>query len=215
MKRPAMPPEGSLGGDRLNRPNGPVIEGEVIDPDDEPKEIEIVHGTGSFSPEEREQVVRWIGQGVTRNEISRRTGRGVATITRIAQAEGLSFSGAEMMRPALERQGLDLRARRLALADGLLDDARRLREQLFKPSMIYWPDYKTGGVIKQKIKEPTAADKRNLMTAIGIAVDKVAELERLDTPQEGKLAVIALVDNLRIQVARDIHNNGEEKIDGS
>ncbi len=185
---------------RLNDEPAKAVEGEVIDP---PVEIEIRQGSGPFSPEERAQVVRWIGQGVSRNEISRRTGRGVATITRVAKAEGLTFGAAEMMRPALEAQGLTLRARRLALAERLLEDAHRLREQLWRPSMIVQLNYKTGEFVTKKIKEPTAGDKRNLMTAVGIAVDKVAELERLDAPQEGKQAIIALVDNLRIQVSRD------------
>lgn len=170
---------------------------------DEPKDIEVRPGVGAFAPDERAQVIKWIARGMSRNEIARRTGRGVATITRIAQAEGLTFNRTEMMGPALEAQGITLRARRMALAEALLNDAHRLRKQLWEPSMIVQLNYKTGVFVKQKIKEPTAGDKRNLMTALGIAVDKIAELERLDAPQEGKQAIIALVDTLRISLSRD------------
>ena len=185
--------------ERLN-----AVEGEVIDP---PKEIAIAFGSGPFSPEEREQVVRWIKAGLSRNEIKRRTGRGGATITRIAQDNELTFSPAEMMRPALEAQGLNMRARRLALAEKLLEKAHRLTEELDKPGMLYFPDYKNSAAIRVKIKRLQPDQVRNLMTAIGIAVDKVAELERLDTPQEGKTAILALVDNLRLNVAKEIHND--------
>ena len=190
--------------ERLN--DAEPVEGEVIDP---PTEITIVPQAGPFSPEERAQVVEWIKAGVSRNEIKRRTGRGGATITRIAQDNGLTFSPAEMMRPALEAQALDKKAKRIKLAELLLDDAFKLREQLFKPTTIYFFDYKSGKVYKQKIKEPQPKDKRDLATSIGILVDKVAGLEALDRPQEGRQAIVTLVDNLRLQVAKEIHNDSQ------
>jgi hypothetical protein len=176
------------------------FEGEVIDPPAEVPDIEIRPGSGMFAPDERAQVIKWIARGVSRNQIARQTGRGVATITRIAQAEGLSFSRADMMGPALEAQSLSLRTRRLELRDKLLEDTHRLREQLWKPSKLVQLNYKSGEFVSIRLKEPQFADKRNIATAIGIFVDKLAILESLDAPQENKQAIIALLDNVRIQV---------------
>lgn len=176
------------------------LEGEVIDPPVE--DIEIVPRVGPFSPDERAQVIRWIARGThSRNQIAKLTGRGVATITRIAQAEGLSFNRADVLGPAHEAASLSLRTRRLELRDKLLEDTHRLREQLWKPTKLVQLNFKTGQFVSIKIKEPQFADKRNIATAIGIFVDKLAVLEQLDAPQENKQAIIALLDNVRIQVS--------------
>jgi transposase-like protein len=193
---------------RLNdEPASDVLTGELLAPPAVP-EIEIVPQNGPFSPEERAQVVRWIEGGMSRNEIVRRTGRGNATITRIAQAHGLKFDrGGDLMTAALEASYIDKRAKRLALSEKLLEDAHRLRQQLWSPTTLVQLNNRTGEFARTKLKEPTFADKRNIMTAIGIAVDKVAELERLDAPQEGKQAVITLVDLLRIRVSQETLEN--------
>jgi hypothetical protein len=175
-----------------------AIEG---DPAAEVPDIEIRPGSGAFAPDERAQVIKWITRGVSRNQIARLTGRGVATITRIAQAEGLSFSRADMMGPAHEAISLSLRTRRLELRDKLLEDTHRLREQLWKQTKLIQLNYKSGEFVSIRLKEPTFADKRNIATAIGIFVDKLAILESLDAPQENKQAIIALLDNVRIQVS--------------
>ncbi len=183
--------------ERLNEP----IDGDLIDPPS--REVEIRPGPGPFSPEERAQVVRWIEEGHSRNEIVRRTGRGNATITRIAQAHGLTFKRSDTMTAALEAGYIDKRAKRLALAEKLLTAAHRLTDQLFAPTQLIQLNNRTGEFVKLRIKEPTPQMKRDLMTSIGIATDKIADLERLDAPQEGKQAIIALVDTLRIQVTRE------------
>ena len=178
------------------------VEGEVIDPPADTEDIEIRPQAGPFAPDERLQVIRWISRGTySRNQIAKKTGRGVATITRLAQAEGLSFSRADMMGPAHEAISLSLRTRRLELRDKLLEDTHRLREQLWKQTKLIQLNYKSGEFVSIRLKEPTFADKRNIATAIGIFVDKLAILESLDAPQENKQAIIALLDNVRIQVS--------------
>ena len=177
-----------------------VLEGELIQPAS--YEIEVPFGKGPFSPEEKEQVCRWIRAGASRNSLMRRTGRGAATISRLAAAAGLTFKGNDVYDPADEVKHLNARAKRLDLRDKLLEDAHRLRVQLWKPTTLVQLNNRTGEFARTRLHEPTFADKRNIMTAIGIAVDKVADLERLDAPQEGKQAIIALVDLIRLQVPK-------------
>lgn len=175
-----------------------TVSGPVIDPPQE--EFDVPHATGPFSPQERVQVARWIGQGVPRNEIARRTGRGVATISRVAEAEGLTFNRADMMGPALAAQGFDMRRRRQAQQAKIHDRIDEMLEEMAGPGTIYFPDYKNGRSIKVKTDRVTPENKRNLSVSIGIMIDKAIDYERLDAPQEGRQAIIALVDTLRLSV---------------
>lgn len=188
-----------------------TLPAEAAGPRPDDPEVEIIPATGPFSPEEEGQVVRWIGQGVNRNEIARRTGRGKATVTRVAQRHGLTFAPSDIAKVARERLASDNRARRVELGRLLLEDAHKMREQLWRPTEYLFAMQKTGEVVREKLREPHPGDKRNLMTAIGIAVTKIAELEALDTPNEGKEAIISLVDQLRVtQVNVQINEGGGE-----
>ena len=189
--------------------HAPALDGELIDPDR--AEIDVPYGKGPFSPEETAQIGRWIAKGVSRNELVRRTGRANATLTRLAQANGWEYNRTRALSSALASRVMDFRTERQDLKEKLLNDARRLREQLWRPTELVMLNNRTGEFARTILTEPNFADKRNIMTAIGIAVDKVTDLERLDAPQEGRQAIITLVDSLRLTVKLD---KGEALTDG-
>lgn len=74
---------------------------------------------------------------------------------------------------------------RVGLADELLIDADRLRRQLFAPVVIRKPMLVSDGeangshveIIDVELTEPTFADKKLIVAAIGIAVDKLTSLD--------------------------------------
>jgi transposase-like protein len=79
---------------------------------------------------------------------------------------------------------LTIEARKQALADGLLEDAMRLRGQLFAPTMVHsfgGPDHNFD---EARINEPTFRDKQAILTTIGIAVDKIQILTGGATSRE-------------------------------
>ncbi|MEU4067420.1 helix-turn-helix domain-containing protein [Streptomyces wedmorensis] len=72
---------------------------------------------------DREAVRRLHAEGKSRNQIARETGRSAATVSKIAAAEGLMFSGGARVAAATEARRADAAARREQLADDALDGA--------------------------------------------------------------------------------------------
>jgi len=112
------------------------------------------------------------------NEAGRRTGIDPGGITRWAKAEGLATLTAKTETTLSElRARMELKKARLA--DGFLDDAEWLRQQIRQPSVE--KVVKTVGtgkgmtvteIVDVEFDEPTAATKKTLLTAAAIAVDK-------------------------------------------
>ncbi|WP_233513650.1 hypothetical protein [Micromonospora craterilacus] len=86
----------------------------------EPASLPPASSTSSTSHSLREQIAETIG----------RSGR---TVSRIAKELGLKFDR-EKTRAATEAKVADARAKRAARANDLLDDAARLRRQLWQPA---------------------------------------------------------------------------------
>ncbi|MEU3710501.1 helix-turn-helix domain-containing protein [Streptomyces catenulae] len=72
---------------------------------------------------DREGVRRLHAEGQSRNKIARTIGRSAATVSKIARAEGLAFSGGARVAAATEARRADAAARREQLADEALDGA--------------------------------------------------------------------------------------------
>lgn len=130
--------------------------------------------------EDRRRVRELHTQGLSRNAIARRIHRSGRTVSRIADDLGLTFERGEQVKAATEARKVDARAKRAALAVALLDDADRLRQQLWQPA--HYVDH--GGKEFERadwtMPEPTFADKRNIMQATGVAVDRAVKLDEYD-----------------------------------
>ncbi|WP_371677927.1 helix-turn-helix domain-containing protein [Streptomyces sp. NBC_01276] len=72
---------------------------------------------------DREAVRRLHAEGRSRNAIARDLGRGAATVSKIAAAEGLTFSGGARVAAATDARRADGAVRREQLADDALDGA--------------------------------------------------------------------------------------------
>ncbi|MFF0744201.1 helix-turn-helix domain-containing protein [Streptomyces sp. NPDC004111] len=72
---------------------------------------------------DRAEVRRLHAEGKSRNQIARSTGRSASTISKIARAEGLAFSGGARVAAATEARRADAAARREQLADEALNGA--------------------------------------------------------------------------------------------
>ncbi|WP_050513006.1 helix-turn-helix domain-containing protein [Streptomyces sp. JS01] len=110
---------------------------------------------------DREQVRRLHSEGKSRNEIARLTGRSAATVSKIAKAEGLTFSGGARVAAATEARRADAAARREQLADEALDGAL--------------------GQVARTVGAETARDARDHATAARALTEvhaRVAELAR-------------------------------------
>lgn len=170
----------------------------MIETPDEPAEPQIVKRPGPFAPDEEGHVVVLIQRGVARNAIARLTGRDGSTITRIAKKAGLSFDRAGMTAPARAAQASDLSLRRLAIAAKMADHLERLVDELHKPLTVRRINSRTGAAEAVKLPEPDPAAKRDLAISIGILSDKIGNILTVNAPQEGRAAIIALVEALRL-----------------
>lgn len=141
--------------------------------------------------EDRDQVRELHAEGLSRNEIARRIGRSGKTVSNIAKAAGLTFERGPEVAAATEARKVDAKARRAALALALLDDAERLRQQLWEGCQVHNFGGKDNTFETAWISEPTFRDKRDIITAVGVAVDRSVKLDAYDRADEQMSAIDA------------------------
>lgn len=137
-----------------------------------------------FTPvtdEDRAEIIRLHGEGKGRNEIARLTGRAQRTVSVICAEEGLVFD-ASMTEDATRHRVAQLAALRADTAVDLHLDALRLTQQMWEPAIIYNFGGKDNTYRDKTVNEPPSGDKKNLMSAAGIALEKSL---RLVPPAEG------------------------------
>jgi transposase-like protein len=154
-----------------------------------------------LDPDKREAIAQAIRDGGRRNEIARQHDVSPGTVSNVAREEGLTDA---FDRTATERataaRNADVTARRSELKALLVEDAHRLRELLWEPCTVYKFGGKDNTLNSVDLEEPDFEGKRNLMTSVGIAVDKVEKLERLDLGggiEEAAGLIRDLVDAIR------------------
>lgn len=134
---------------------------------------------GKTSHAIEERVAELHASGLGRNSIARELGIAAATVTRICQERGLLFDRAAT-RQALAARRIDCAALRTELEQQLLEDAQRLRAQLWQPH-----EYRDHGgrdfvEVKWTRDEPNPVDKKHLMQAASAAIDRSIRLAELD-----------------------------------
>lgn len=132
-----------------------------------------------------DQVRELHAQGLSRNEIARQLGRSGKTVSRLAAEAGLTFERGPEVAAATEARKADAKSRRAALALKLIDDAERLREQLFAPSLVFSFGGRDNVFEQATIPKPTPRDQQAIMSAIGTAVDRSVKLDEYDRDTDG------------------------------
>ncbi len=114
-------------------------------------------------------------EGLGRNAIARQMGLNTSVVSRTAAHLGLDFDRSRIAAATAARVA-DVAERRSLLAEDLVSDAERLRAQLWQPH-LYW-DWggKDHDYDEKLADEPTPADKRALMGAAGMAIDRSLKL---------------------------------------
>lgn len=125
--------------------------------------------------EEREQVRALHAEGHGRNEIARRIGRSQRTISLLAAAMHLTFDRTATEEATRARRA-DLAERRVILAEALQSDAEQLTEQMWQPATIYNFGGKDNTYEEKHVDQPPTLDKKNLMLAAGVAIEKSLKL---------------------------------------
>jgi transposase-like protein len=154
-----------------------------------------------LDPDKRAAIADAIRDGGRRNEIARQFEVSPSTVTNIATQEGLTdaFDRTATKR-ATEAKNADVAARRAELKKLLVEDAHRLRAQLWEPCRMHSFGGKENSYNFVDLEQPTFEQQRNIMTSVGIAVQRVADLEKLDMGggvEEAAGLIRDLVDSIR------------------
>lgn len=132
------------------------------------------------TPEEQEQLRQMHAAGMGRNAIMRAMGESGRFVTENCKALGLVFERGAQVAKATEAKKADAKQLRAALSLALLEDAERMRRQLFSPTMAHNFGGKENTFNAELIPEPTASDKRALMSAISAAIEKSIVIDKYD-----------------------------------
>ncbi len=113
--------------------------------------------------------------GMGRNAIAREIGRAQRTVSVIAAELGLVFD-TSMTEDATRARVAQLAALRADTAIDLHLDALKLTQQMWEPAVVYNFGGKENTYNEHYVDEPPAAEKKNLMSAAGIALEKSLKL---------------------------------------
>jgi transposase len=156
-------------------------------------------GNRPLTDDEREQVRILHAEGLGRNEIARRLGRGQRTVSLIAQDLGLEFT-VTRTEEATKHRRAQLAEKRAILAEALTDDALRLSEQVWAPTVVYNFGGKDNTYESRRVPEPPAADKRQLMAAATNAAAQSLRLMPVED-EDGSQQARSLVGQLMAGLA--------------
>jgi hypothetical protein len=128
-----------------------------------------------------------------RNQIARDHGVSVGTVTKLAQGDGVTTAfdrseTAKATRAAIE----DNRSRRARIAAELLDDVTRFRQRAWSPYTYY--ERGTDGPELVTLDLPPLKEAKEAYVAIGISLQRHAELEKLDAGRGDEAARSMLGD---------------------
>lgn len=132
--------------------------------------------------DEIRRIVELAQAGLARNEIARRLQVSATTVTKYAPPGSFDRTGTAL---AVRAHQVDMAAKRAELAQRLLDDAARLREQIWKPTKIYNFGGKDNTYNEKTVDEPPFDAKRTLMQAATTAL--AAHLRIVDHDSDGGL----------------------------
>ena len=106
--------------------------------------------------------------------------RSKATVCRHAKLLGLGWDRGQTV-AATKAKKLDADARRAQLKLDLLDDAARLRQQLWKPTTVFSFGGKDNVYREHDVPQPPHIDQLKLVQATSAAINAYGRLESLDT----------------------------------
>ncbi|WEV41628.1 helix-turn-helix domain-containing protein [Bifidobacterium sp. ESL0682] len=146
------------------------------------------HKHHNVTQAEQDRIRELHAQGKSLNSIAKTLHRSNSTVKKYADLMGLSFDRGATMN-ATKAKSADAAAKRADLKNRLLDEAALLLEDLHKPYPVY-SFTQSGKYLEHEMKKPSADVIRNLMTSVGIALQRSIDLERVDQQSEASTTVI-------------------------
>jgi hypothetical protein len=119
------------------------------------------------------------------------------TVTRWAKETGVETVSVSATRAGTEAAAVYAKARRVELAQLLLEDAHRLRKQLWEPATVHAFGGKDNTYEEHELAEPTFTDKKNIISAVSTAMTTVTKLDLADAaPADAASGAVSVIDKL-------------------
>lgn len=144
-----------------------------------------------WAAEQDQQLRDLHATGKSLHEIAREMGWGKATVSKHARRLELPWDRTNIQ-AATQARVADARERRANLQVGLLEDAERLRTQVWAPTMAFNFGGKDNTYNEHQLEQPTFADQLKIMQSVGIAIDRSLKLDLHDSAA-GAAQVVGLL----------------------
>lgn len=138
-----------------------------------------------ISDEKRAQVVAAVQSGRSYRDVAAEHNISLSTVAGIAKDAGVTSDRAAQTAEAAATKRATAAERRAQLQLDLLDDAARLRAQLWQPTTLHSFGGKDNTHNSIDLDEPLFIDKKNIIAAVSGAVARAIDLARLDAEQGG------------------------------
>lgn len=153
-----------------------------------------------FSDDDARKLQTLHAEGLSLTKIAEHLGYSRATISKFAKRLGLEWASRSQTKAATQAKQADAAALRAQLKLKLLQDAEQLRGQLFTETVVYNFGGKDNIYREHTLPRPPADVQRNIMSAIGTAIAKSLDLEKIDQRSDiNKPAFDQFLDTLGIE----------------
>lgn len=152
-----------------------------------------------WTPDEDATLRERLAAGCTQRTVAAELGRSPGSVA--ARAAKLGIRGDRTQTEAATRAVvIDARARRAKLEVGLLEDAERLRSELFAPTVVFNFGGKDNTYEERTLDEPPHADKLKLVQAVGAAIDRALKISTHDA-DTGVTEAVGALDQVEQAIA--------------
>lgn len=142
-----------------------------------------------FSKAEERKLAKLHDEGKSLSQIASTLKRSKSTVGKHAKAQGLSFDR-ERTEKATQAHKADAAELRSTLKLRLLHEAGLFLDQLHQPYTVYAFAGAEGAFDARELKQPPADQARNIMTSVGIALQRSIDLEKVDQKSETNTTVL-------------------------
>lgn len=155
-----------------------------------------------LTTQEREQIEAFLKEGKSTTEIAKLVERSPGSVQNVAKAAGHAY-GKTNLQNAHARAAYCAEARERIRAK-LYQEAEQIIDDLRKPHLVYSFGGKENEFNSKLLDIPDAKARRDLLTSLGIAVDKAELIERnnANAGDDGRGAMLALLEAMGVQVPR-------------
>lgn len=158
-----------------------------------------------LTADERAELLELMGQGLTRNEVAKRSGRSASTVTRVAREVGHDFTAAQSAKTQAKLEAAHAARsaysaeRRAAIAARLTEEAELLLEQLHQPHRAFNFGGRDNTFAEATLDEPPVDAKRALVQSAEIALRTVLNIDKHDNrASEGGAEIDQWLDHMGV-----------------